>query len=186
MNFFLILPVAFALSMDAFAVSVGISVAQKGQRWDQRFRLALSFGFFQFMMPIIGWLAGQSFLDYIRDVDHWVAFSLLFLIGGKMVIDSFRDQRKMEKVPDDPSRGVRLIMLSVATSIDAFAVGLSFAALKIPILYPSVIIGIVAFLMTLLGTRIGPVIGQIAGKRAEFLGGLILILIGIKIIVERT
>ncbi len=186
MNFFLVLPVAFALAMDAFAVSVGISVAQKEQRWDQRFRLAFSFGFFQFMMPIIGWLAGQSFLDYIRDVDHWVAFSLLFLIGGKMVIDSFRDQRRTKKMPDDPSNGFRLILLSVATSIDAFAVGLSFAALKIPILSPSVVIGIVAFLMTLLGTRIGPVIGQIAGKRAELLGGLILILIGIKIIVEHT
>jgi putative Mn2+ efflux pump MntP len=186
MNFFLVLPVAFALAMDAFAVSVGISVSQKEQRGDQRFRLAFSFGFFQFMMPMIGWYAGESFLDYIRDIDHWVAFSLLFLIGGKMVLDSLRDQKKMEKVPDDPSSGFRLIVLSVATSIDAFAVGLSFAALKVPILYPSVIIGIVAFLMTLLGTRIGPVIGQIAGKRAELLGGLILILIGIKIIVEHT
>ena len=184
MNFFLVLPVAFALAMDAFAVSVGISVTQKGQRWDQRFRLALSFGFFQFMMPIIGWFAGQSFLDYIRDVDHWVAFSLLFLIGGKMVIDSFRDQRKMGKVPNDPSRGFRLIMLSVATSIDAFAVGLSFAALQVAILSPSVIIGVVAFLMTLLGTGIGPVIGQIAGKRAEFFGGLILIFIGVRILVQ--
>jgi putative Mn2+ efflux pump MntP len=184
MNIFLVLPVAFALAMDAFAVSVGISVAQKEQRWDQRFRLASSFGFFQFMMPIIGWLAGQSFLDYIRDVDHWVAFSLLFLIGGKMLIDSFRDQRKMEKVPDDPSKGFRLIMLSVATSIDAFAVGLSFAALQVSIFYPSVIIGIVAFLMTLMGTRIGPVIGQIAGKRAEFFGGLILFFIGVRILVQ--
>jgi putative Mn2+ efflux pump MntP len=136
------------------------------------------------MMPIIGWYAGESFLDYIRDIDHWVAFSLLFLIGGKMVLDSFRDQRKMEKVPDDPSKGFRLIMLSVATSIDAFAVGLSFAALKIPILYPSVIVGIVAFLMTLLGTRIGPVIGRIAGKRAELLGGLILIIIGVRILIQ--
>jgi putative Mn2+ efflux pump MntP len=186
MNIFLVLPVAFALAMDAFAVSVGISVAQNGQRWDQRFRLASSFGFFQFMMPILGWLAGQSFLDYIRDIDHWVAFGLLLLIGGKMLLDSFKGQKEMKKVFDDPSRGFRLIVLSVATSIDAFAVGLSFAAFKIPILYPSVIIGVVALLMTLLGTRIGPVIGQIAGKKAELLGGLILILIGIKMIVEHT
>jgi putative Mn2+ efflux pump MntP len=185
-NIFLVLPVAFALAMDAFAVSMGISVAQEGQRCDQRFRLAFSFGFFQFMMPIIGWFAGQSFLDYIRDIDHWVAFSLLFLIGGKMVLDSFKGQKKMKRVPDDPSRGLRLIMLSVATSIDAFAVGLSFAALEMAILSPSVIIGIIAFLMTLLGTRIGPVVGQMAGKRAELLGGLILILIGIRIIVEHT
>lgn len=183
MNIFLVLPVAVALAMDAFAVSVGISVTKKGEGWDQRFRLAFSFGFFQFMMPVIGWLAGQSFLEYIRDIDHWVAFSLLFFIGGKMVVDSFRAQEKMKKASGDPSRGFRLIMLSVATSIDAFAVGLSFAALNVAILSPSVIIGIVAFLMTLLGTRVGPLIGQVAGKRAELLGGLILIFIGGRILI---
>lgn len=184
MNFFLVIPVALALAMDAFAVSVGLSVLPEGLKKSQRVRLAVFFGFFQFLMPLIGWLAGQGFLDYIRDVDHWVAFGLLFLIGGKMLLESFRNQGRTKRMSEDPTKGMTLILLSVATSIDAFAVGLSFAALRQKVLYPAIIIGVVAFSMTFLGTKIGPVIGKIAGKRAEFFGGLILILIGIKILIE--
>lgn len=184
MNFFLVIPVALALAMDAFAVSVGLSVLPEGLKKSQRVRLAVFFGFFQFLMPLIGWLAGQGFLDYIRDVDHWVAFGLLFLVGGKMMTESLRGQGRTKKVTGDPTKGFTLILLSVATSIDAFAVGLSFAALQQDVLYPALIIGVVAFSMTFLGTMIGPVIGRIAGKGAEFLGGLILILIGIKILIE--
>lgn len=184
MNFFLVIPVALALAMDAFAVSVGLSVLPEGLKRNQRMRLAGFFGFFQFLMPLVGWLAGQGFLDYIRNVDHWVAFGLLFLIGGKMMTESFRGQGRTKKITGDPTKGFTLILLSVATSIDAFAVGLSFAALQQEVLYPALIIGVVAFLMTFLGTKIGPVIGRIAGKRAEFLGGLILILIGVKILIE--
>ena len=184
MNFFLVIPVALALAMDAFAVSVGLSVLPEGLKKSQRLRLAVFFGFFQFLMPLIGWLAGQGFLDYIRDVDHWVAFGLLLFVGGKMLVESFCKRSVAEKMSNDPTKGMTLISLSVATSIDAFAVGLSFAALQQKVLYPSIIIGIVAFLMTFVGTKIGPMIGRIAGKRAEFLGGLILILIGIKILTE--
>jgi putative Mn2+ efflux pump MntP len=184
MNLFLVIPVALALAMDAFAVSIGLSVAPKGLNKSQGLRLAIFFGFFQFVMPVIGWLAGRSFLDYMRDVDHWVAFGLLFLIGGKMVADSFRYGESAKKVPGDPTKGATLFLLAVATSIDAFAVGLSFAAIRQKILYPAVIIGIVAFAMTYFGTKLGPAIGKIAGKRAELLGGLILIFIGIKILAE--
>jgi len=184
MNLYLVIPVALALAMDAFAVSVGLSVLPGGLKKSQRLRLAVFFGFFQFLMPLIGWLAGQGFLDYIRDVDHWVAFGLLFFIGGKMVVESFRNGGSAKKVSGDPTKGVTLILLSVATSIDAFAVGLSFAAIQQKILYPSIIIGAVAFVMTLLGTKIGPAIGKIVGKRAELFGGLILIFIGIKILTE--
>jgi putative Mn2+ efflux pump MntP len=184
MNLFLVIPVALALAMDAFAVSVGLSVLPGGLKKSQRLRLAVFFGFFQFLMPLIGWLAGQGFLDHIRDVDHWVAFGLLLFIGGKMVVESFRNGGSAKKVSGDPTKGVTLILLSIATSIDAFAVGLSFAAIQQKILYPSIIIGVVAFVMTLLGTKIGPVIGKIAGKRAELFGGLILIFIGIKILTE--
>ena len=184
MNFFLVIPVALALAMDAFAVSVGLSVLPEGLKKSQRLRLAVFFGFFQFLMPLIGWLAGQGFLDYIRDVDHWVAFGLLLFVGGKMLVESFCKRSVAEKMSNDPTKGMTLISLSVATSIDAFAVGLSFAALQQKVLYPSIIIGVVAFLMTFVGTKIGPMIGRIAGKRAEFLGGLILILIGIKILTE--
>ncbi len=184
MNLFLVFPVALALAMDAFAVAVGLSVAPKGLNKIQSFRLAFFFGIFQFLMPLIGWLAAQSFLRYIRQVDHWVAFGLLCFVGGKMVLASFHGELARSKASNDPSKGLTLVMLSVATSIDAFAVGLSFAALEESILYPSSIIGVVAFFLTLAGTRLGPLAGKLAGKGAEFLGGLILILIGIKILVD--
>lgn len=184
MNLFLVVPVAFALAMDAFAVSVGLSVLPGGLERSQSLRLAFFFGFFQFLMPLIGWLAGRGFLEYIRDVDHWVAFGLLLLIGGKMVVHSFHDEEQEKKDAGDPTTGTTLILLSIATSIDAFAVGLSFAVLQQEVLVPSMIIGAVAFMMTLVGTKIGKAIGKIAGKRAELLGGFILIFIGIKILTE--
>lgn len=184
MNFFLVFGVALALAMDAFAVSVGISLSLEGISKRQTFRLAFSFGFFQFMMPIIGWLAGQSILKYIQAVDHWVAFCLLLFIGVKMIYESFRKREKREGVNTDPTKGLSLFTLSIATSIDALAVGLSFAALHESILYPAVVIGFVAFLMTVLGAKLGPPLGQVIGKRAELAGGLILILIGIKILAE--
>jgi putative Mn2+ efflux pump MntP len=184
MNLFLVIPVALALAMDAFAVSVGLSVLPGGLRLGQSLRLAGFFGFFQFLMPLIGWIAGQRFLDKISDFDHWVAFGLLIVVGGKMVMESFRKSSPKMKPTGDPTKGMILIFLSIATSIDAFAVGLSLAAIQQQILYPSIIIGAVALVMTLLGTKVGPVIGKVAGKRAELIGGLILIFIGIKILTE--
>jgi len=185
MNFFLIIAVAFALAMDAFAVSVGISVNQEGVTKKQTLRLALHFSLFQFMMPILGWLVAQNVLiKYIEPFDHWVAFCLLLIIGGKMIYESFKRGEKPEKSKADPTKGLSLIMLSVATSIDALAVGLSLAALQVAILYPAAVIGIVAFLMTIAGAKIGPLFGQFIGKRAELSGGLILILIGIKILLD--
>ena len=182
MNGWLVFPIAFGLAMDALAVSVGVSVNRQGLSRLQAFRLAGSFGLFQLLMPIIGWLAGQTVLDIIKLVDHWVAFGLLFLIGAKMIYESFRGSEKSGKIDGDPTRGLILIVLSIATSIDAFAVGLSMAALDQPVLFPSSIIGVVAFLMTLAGTKIGPFFGRKVGKRAELLGGIILILIGVKIL----
>jgi putative Mn2+ efflux pump MntP len=184
MTLFLVIPVALALAMDAFAVSIGLSVLPGGLKKSQSLRLAVFFGFFQFLMPLVGWLAGQGFLDHIRDVDHWVAFGLLLFVGGKMVVISFRSGSSAKEVSGDPTKGGTLVLLSVATSIDAFAVGLSFAALQQKILYPSMIIGAVAFIMTFIGTKLGPAIGKMAGKRAELLGGLILIFIGVEILAE--
>lgn len=186
MNIFLVFPVALALAMDAFAVSVGISVAQKGLKRDQIFRLASHFGLFQFAMPLVGWLAGRIFMDSIRDVDHWIASALLVIVGCKMMYEAVIRKKKVKQAVNDPTRGLTLVVLSVATSIDAFAVGISFAALEMNILWPSAVIGIVAFLLTLIGTHLGPVLGRIAGRRAELLGGLILILIGIKIVIDHT
>jgi putative Mn2+ efflux pump MntP len=184
MNIAVVLSIALALAMDAFAVSVGISLrpAQAGR--GQAMRLSFSFGFFQFMMPICGWLAGTRILPLIQSFDHWVAFSLLFLIGCRMIYSVLRPRRAPQTGRHDPTRGRSLLLLSVATSVDALAVGLSFAALGMTIWYPSVVIGVVAFFMTLLGTKLGPLLGQIVGRRAELFGGLVLILIGIKILAD--
>jgi len=184
MNFFLVLAVALALAMDAFAVSVGVSLSLEKITKFQTFRLALSFGSFQFLMPLIGWSAGRNILDYIQAFDHWVAFGLLAFIGSKMIYESFRRREISPERSSDPTKGLSLVFLSVATSIDALAAGLSFAVLHVSILYPAIIIGLIAFLMTVLGVKIGPILGRIAGKRAEFFGGVILILIGVKILLE--
>lgn len=185
MNFFLVLAVALALAMDAFAVSVGVSLRPEGLTKSQALRMAFHFGLFQFMMPLVGWQATRSFLlDYIEPVDHWVAFGLLLVIGARMISESFRSKGKTEQSQRDPTRGIAVLTLSVATSIDALAVGMSFAALQTSILYPAAVIGIVALAMTLLGTKIGPLLGRLAGKRAEFFGGLLLILIGVKILLD--
>jgi putative Mn2+ efflux pump MntP len=185
MNFFLVFVIALALAMDAFAVSVGISLSNEKITKQQTLRLASHFGFFQFMMPLIGWYAAQNILArYIEPFDHWVAFSLLVIIGGKMIYESFKRTKKVKNTKADPTKGLSLLMLSLATSIDALAVGLSLAALHAAILYPAVVIGLVAFFMTVLGVNIGPFFGRIIGKRAELMGGLILILIGVKTLLD--
>jgi len=185
MNIFLVLALALALAMDAFAVSVGVSLRPERLSFRQAFRMAVFFGFFQFMMPLIGWQATRSILQqYIEPFDHWVAFGLLLVIGARMIFDSFRSRDDTEERQKDRTIGFALLMLSLATSIDAFAVGMSLAALQTSILYPAVVIGIVALMMTYLGTRIGPLMGRLAGKRAELFGGVILILIGAKILLE--
>lgn len=184
MKFFLVLPIALALAMDAFAVSVGLSVSQKGLSRNQVFRLATGFGFFQFLMPLLGWLAGQTIIESIKTVDHWVAFGLLAVIGTKMIYESFKSETSISNEDNDSTKGFVLFILSVATSIDALAVGLSFAALDLPVLFPSLIIGVVAFIMTVVGTKIGPIFGRLVGKRAELIGGCVLILIGIKILTD--
>ena len=184
MNFILILGIALALAMDAFAVAVGISLGLKKIDRGQIFRLSFHFGLFQLMMPIIGWLAGRSLIKYIQLYDHWIAFGLLSIIAIKMIYDSFRHQEKKESNRPDPTKGLSLIILSVATSIDALAVGISLAAIQVAIIYPAVVIGLVAFLMTVVGLKIGPLLKLIVGKGAEFSGGLILFFIGLKILLE--
>jgi putative Mn2+ efflux pump MntP len=184
MNVPIVLSIALALAMDAFTVSIGISLkpGQVGVR--QAIRLSVSFGLFQFLMASLGWLAGKKILPLIRTFDHWVAFGLLFLIGCRMIYSSFQPQEAPLARRSDPTKGWPLFVLSVATSVDALAVGLSYATIGMAILYPSLLIGVVAFIMTLMGTKLGPLLGQIIGKRAELLGGLILILIGMKILID--
>jgi putative Mn2+ efflux pump MntP len=134
------------------------------------------------MMPVVGWMAGRTVSHYIAAYDHWVAFLLLTFIGGKMIYEAVRQKESVNH--SDPTMGFGLIVLSVATSIDALAVGLGFAVLNVGIIYPSIVIGIVAFFMTVVGMTFGDTLGRIGGKRIEIVGGFILIGIGLKIVLE--
>ncbi len=184
MSFPVILGFAFALAMDAFAVSLGLGLSLVRATAVQTFRLAFSFGLFQFMMPVIGWGAGTTLVKLIERFDHWVAFLLLLGVGGKMIFESLKGGEYLKAQKSDPTRGLSLFVLSIATSVDAMAVGLSLAALRVAVVYPAVIIGLVAFLMTAVGMKLGPLVGRVVGKRAELAGGIILILIGIKILAD--
>jgi putative Mn2+ efflux pump MntP len=173
--------IALGLSADCFAIGLSASIANRSLTRLQIFRVALSFGIFQAVMPVIGWFAGKTIVDLISSFDHWVAFGLLALVGGHMLWEAFHE--KEEKSPD-VSKGWRLILLSVATSIDALAVGLAFAFEGTNIWLAMPIIGLTSFLVTGLGFIIGKKAGELLGKRAEIVGGLILIGIGIKILIE--
>ncbi|MEW5900338.1 MAG: manganese efflux pump MntP family protein [Acidobacteriota bacterium] len=170
--------------MDAFAVSLGLGLSLKPATGPQTFRLAFHFGLFQFLMPVLGWGAGERLIRSIERYDHWVALALLLAVGGKMIHESFRRGEESALKNADPTKGISLIVLSVATSLDALAVGLSLAALRVSIIFPALIIGIVAFAMTVAGMKVGPVLGKVIGKRAELLGGVILIGIGIRILIN--
>ena len=176
--------IAVSLALDAFAVSVssGISIPGFGPR--QAVKMGLWFGTFQFLMPLLGWLLGSSVSQYIEAVDHWVAFGLLAVIGGKMAWESLRRGCGEEgEAPPDLS-AQRLCVLAIATSIDALAVGVSMAFLKTSIYFPAFIIALVTFTLSLLGVICGYRFGKIKGINVELLGGIILIAIGIKILVE--
>lgn len=181
MSWITIFAIALALAMDAFAVAivVGITLEQVTKR--HIFRLAFHFGLFQAMMPVLGWSAGRTIYTYIAAFDHWVAFILLALVGGKMVLESM-DKSHAPKTESDPTRGYSLVFFSVATSIDALAVGLSIAMVETSIILPSVIIGLVAATLTIFGMLAGNRIGALRGKKAELIGGLLLIGIGIKVL----
>lgn len=174
--------IAVGLGIDAFSVAIGIGATNEKKSWAPVLRLAAAFGFFQFGMPVIGWLAGLTVVEIISSFDHWVAFALLLLVGGKMIREGFENEREEEKA--DQTTGWPLLMLSIATSIDSLAVGFSFSVLKNPILLPAVIIGIVCFLMTVTGMIFGKVLARLFGKKVEIFGGLVLIAIGIKILID--
>ena len=171
--------------MDAFAVSIASGVSLKRVSLRQTFRMSFHFGFFQALMPVIGWSGGLTVRSLIEQYDHWIAFLLLALVGGHMIRESFHsEQNKKEK--NDPTRGVTLIILSVATSIDALAVGLSLSILNISIWVPAQVIGKVAAISTGVGLHIGKKVGTAShvGQYAELVGGTVLLLIGIRILYE--
>ena len=181
MDLLSVLIVALTLSIDCYVVAVGGTISMQSVSHRQVLRASCSFGFFQFAMPILGWLAGQSFVDSIANYDHWVAFALLLVIGARMTWKAFRQEVSHRK-PTDITRGVSLLTLSVATSIDALAVGLSTAFVEIKILTASLIIGSVALLVTAAGFYFGRRIGNSLGRQAELIGGLLLIGIGVRIV----
>jgi len=183
MDIWTILLIALGLAMDAFAVSLGAGTSELANNKRARFRLAFHFGWFQAMMPVIGWLAGQTVAQYISAFDHWVAFALLAAIGGKMIYEALgeRDEEAQRK---DPTKGASLVVLSVATSIDALAVGLSLALLGTAIWYPALVIGIVALVFTAVGLHLGRRFGALLGRRMEIVGGLILVAIGLRILID--
>lgn len=166
--------------MDAFAVAIGTSITLGRVNARQVFRLGFHFGLFQAMMPVLGYLAGLTVQDSIKAWDHWVAFALLAFIGGRAIRESLNPDE--DESPGDPTKGMSLVTLSVATSIDALAVGMSFAMLGIGIVLPSIIIGLVAGAMTVTGMAIGSRLGSLFGRRMEMAGGIVLILIGLKIL----
>ncbi|OQY36796.1 MAG: hypothetical protein B6229_09400 [Spirochaetaceae bacterium 4572_7] len=177
-----IIIIAVGLAMDAFAVSITSGLAIKSLKIRNALKIALFFGLFQAVMPIIGWFAGLGFRDFMSHIDHWVAFGLLGIIGGKMIYEStLMNQDKPDK---DPLNIYVLLILSVATSIDALAVGLSLSLLKVTIIRPAIIIGVITFLLSTLGVYIGNKFGHYFEKKVELIGGLILILIGTKILIE--
>lgn len=185
MSLLTIVVIAFALAMDAFAVSLSSGITMCKMKLRQAFRMALFFGTFQAFMPVIGWSLGSMAANLIKSFDHWVAFVLLVAIGTKMVYESIHMPRSEEDTAD-PQNVYILITLAFATSIDAAAVGLSLSFLKIAIIQPSIIIGIITFLVSLGGTAIGCKVGDIFGKKIETIAGLVLIAIGINIVVEHT
>ena len=183
MDFLTIFLIALGLAMDAFAVSLSGGFAAGKATPRQTLRLAFHFGLFQFFMPILGWAAGLTVQNLIQAYDHWVAFALLAGIGGKMVYESFRQEKNEGRKPDI-TRGASLVLLSLATSIDALAVGLSLSLLRVRILYPSTVIGVVCFALTALGFAFGSRLGRLLGRRMELLGGMVLIGIGGRILIE--
>jgi putative Mn2+ efflux pump MntP len=184
MSFFVLLILAVALAMDCFAVALAIALSLKNPSKGQTFRLASSFGGCQSVMFVLGWFAGRGLLGYIQGIDHWAAFGLLAFIGGKMIYESMSVDREDEGDCLDPTRGMSLVMLSLATSIDSLGVGLSLSLLGLEIVYPAIIIGIVSFAVTCIGMKIGPIVGRLCEKWAERIGGLVLIAIGVKIVIE--
>lgn len=182
MDLLTIIAIAVALSMDAFAVSVASGIAIKHLRIHHALRIALFFGGFQAIMPLIGWLAGRSVSELISPWDHWVAFALLVFIGARMIYESFRMEAAGK--PTDPLNIYVLLVLSVATSLDALAVGFSFAFLKVAIVMPVIIIGLVTFALSLVGVAVGGRLGHFFEKKIEAVGGLVLIAIGVKVLID--
>jgi putative Mn2+ efflux pump MntP len=182
MDMITIILIALGLAMDAFTVSITSGFALRSLKIRHAFRIAVFFGLFQAVMPGIGWLTGNNLRGFISGVDHWIAFGLLSIIGCKMIFESTQMRSNGKEI--DPLNIYVLLILSVATSVDALAVGLSLSFLNISIVTPAIIIGMITFLLSFLGVILGNRFGHIFENKIEIVGGLILIGIGAKILFE--
>jgi len=181
MDYITISGIAVGLAMDATAVAVACSVALGRVTPRQVFRLSFHFGLFQALMPLVGWLAGKTIAPKIEAWDHWIAFGLLTAIGIRAIRGSLLDDAGEDNTASDPTRGLSLVSLSVATSIDALAVGLSFALLRVTVWQACVLIGAITAALTIGGMLLGSRLGRSLGRRMEAVGGVVLILVGAKI-----
>jgi putative Mn2+ efflux pump MntP len=182
MGLITIIIIALALAMDAFAVSIVSGTTYRQLEVKHAFRMALFFGAFQAFMPLIGSLAGLTIRDHIAEYDHWVAFGLLAAVGGKMIYESFKIAPPGKN--SNPASMVVLLFLSIATSIDALAVGITLSFLQVSIALAVTIIGLVTFVLSYLGVYIGKKVGHFFEGQIEAIGGLVLIALGIKILIE--
>ena len=182
MSFIEVFFIALSMSMDAFAVCLGAGTRAGTNGRRPTFRLAFHFGLFQFLMPVLGWLAGTTVERYIAGFDHWIAFGLLAFVGLRMLWSGFHPDQ--EEKMEDPSRGWTMVLLSIAVSIDALAIGLSLGLIGVTIWYPAVVIGVVTGLVSWLGLRLGNRLSERFGERMEILGGLVLLGIGVRILVS--
>lgn len=173
--------IALSLAMDAFAVSICKGLSMKRMRWKNAIVIALYFGVFQAIMPVIGYLLGISFTEIVEQIDHFIAFILLLIIGINMIKSSFDDESENRNDKIDVKT---MILLALATSIDALAIGVTFAFLNTNIFISSPIIGIVTFILSLIGVKVGNRFGDKFQNKAEIIGGITLILIGLKILLE--
>ena len=181
MGFIALFLLSIGLSFDTFAVSVSCGIIERELKFTQAARIAIFFAVFQATMPLLGWLIGYSVKSHIEPIDHWIAFGLLVIIGGKMIIESFKPKEEKSINPKDLKV---IILMSLATTIDAFVVGITFAFFNVNLLFSSFIIGSVTFIAAMLGMLFGKNIGSHLGQKMEVLGGLILISLGAKILCE--
>lgn len=185
MGFIEIFLIGVGLSMDAFAVSVCKGLGMHRINYGHAVVIALFFGVFQALMPVIGWLLGSTFAAYVTAFDHWIAFGLLAVVGGKMLWDAFHDDEDDEVEQSAPKLDIReLFMLALATSIDALAVGISFSFLEINILEAVLVIGVTTFALSFIGVVFGNRFGTRFERPSQIAGGVVLILIGLKILLE--
>ncbi len=179
--------IAIGLSMDAFAVSVGKGLALRGRLLGPAIALAVTFGLFQGLMPLLGWLLGSQFAEFISSFDHWVAFGLLALIGGKMLIEAIREDPDADEAAAGTESGIglkSLVLLGIATSIDALAAGVGFAVVNVNIWLACGLIAVITGAFSFAGVYLGRAFGARFEKPAEIMGGLILIAIGVKVLLE--